>query len=305
MGKRSAALLALAIVVAACSGSSGPDRADRADRDGFAGDVPRPPDVVIHGGGRTLRLRPYTYSWDSGSADGFPSAHPSEIGTPQSVTVDLPGEGWSVYVNFGSPRQPDPGGGPFSTQCGRRFPHQLATNASDRLVIRPRGTAGIHDVDITMTSTLRPESRSVTFRWTTPVSGPTNRPHSSAAVLADHDGRVDSYGVDFSASDLASTPKNATAAITVTAANGRSATIPLTRNPDECTDGLVRFAGSKEAGLEAARLGPKPFRYDVELTMDGVRYRAHAVWPRDEQPDDEPNVRLRFSPPLPGFVVDR
>lgn len=288
-------LVALAILVGACSGSSDPERAE----------VPRPPDVVVHGGGRTLRLRPYTFSWGHGSADGFPPAHPADIGTPRSVTVDLPGEGWSVYGNFGPPRQPDPAGTPFSTQCGRLFSRQLATNASHRLVIRPRGPAGTYEVNVHLNSTRQREGRSVTFRWTTPVSGPVNHPRSETAILANHDGRVDSYGVEFSASDLAFTPKDATAAITVTAANGRSTTIPLIRNMASCTEGTVSFAGTKEAGMTAARLGPKPFRYDVELKMDGVRYQAHAVWPRDEQPDNEPNVGLRFTPALPAFVVER
>ena len=32
---------------------------------------------------------------------------------------------------------------------------------------------------------------------------------------------------------------------------------------------------------------------------------ARAQWPRDEEPDNEPNVRLHFSPSLPMFVVER
>ena len=61
---------------------------------------------------------------------------------------------------------------------------------------------------------------------------------------------------------------------------------------------------SPQRELGRRRLGPEPFTYVVELIMDGVRYTARAQWPRDEEPDNEPNVRLQFSPPLPMFVVE-
>ena len=42
-----------------------------------------------------------------------------------------------------------------------------------------------------------------TFRWTTPVSGAMPaEAGGSAAVLADHDGELDSYGVELSVTNL-------------------------------------------------------------------------------------------------------
>ena len=91
----------------------------------------------------------------------------------------------------------------------------------------------------------------------------------------------------------------------VTAANGASLKIEPTRSSDRCIDGSVSFAGPMEAGLTAAKLGPRPFTYVVELTLDGVQYEARAQWPHDEERDNEPNVELRFVLPLPAFHVRR
>ena len=64
-----------------------------------------------------------------------------------------------------------------------------------------------------------------TFRWTTSRDGALPGPATgSAAVLADHDGELDSYGVEVFVQDLADQPRQAAATVTVTqcAGDGRS-----------------------------------------------------------------------------------
>lgn len=59
--------------------------------------------------------------------------------------------------------------------------------------------------------------------------------------------------------------------------------------------------GPDAKGLEAASLGKGPFTYIVEVVLDGERYTAKAVWPKDEIKGNEPSVALDFSPDLPAL----
>ena len=181
------------------------------------------------------------------------------------------------------------------------------TDASGRVTIRPRGPAGINDVTVYVNSP-RGDSLAVGFRWTTRTDGPTNVPKSALSVLAEHSGNIDGYGVDFSISDLASPPKTLAAFLTVTASNGASSSLDVTPKPTPCvgpvgsfphTDRVkepLLFRGSTAFGLAAAKLGPPPFTYAIELTMDGVQYTAHAEWPKDQEPDSTPYVSMKCSP---------
>ena len=68
---------------------------------------------------------------------------------------------------------------------------------------------------------------------------------------------------------------------------------------------MVYFSERGESlSREVAAVGPEPFRYDVELLLDGVAYSASATWPDDHVDDPEDDnpapVPLLFEPPLPG-----
>jgi hypothetical protein len=52
-------------------------------------------------------------------------------------------------------------------------------------------------------------------------------------------------------------------------------------------------------GHEAAALGQGPFKYEVDLVLDGSRHFAEAAWPADEIVGNEPSVTLAFTPSLP------
>jgi hypothetical protein len=59
-----------------------------------------PPDIVVHGGGRTLSLRPFTYCWIRLCADGQPPDPLPDIGSANDVTLTFPVDGWSFHATF-------------------------------------------------------------------------------------------------------------------------------------------------------------------------------------------------------------
>src|SRR6185503_19944992 len=141
----------------------------------------------------------------------------------------------------------------------------------------------------------------VTFRWTTPIDGPLPQPEARLAVLAGHDGKTDSYGVELEVSNLARTPEEAAATVTVRAETGEEITFEATRARSRCwPEGTVYWDGPDRPGLDAPALGEGPFTYEVELVLDGVRHVATASWPADEIVGNEPSVALEFTPHLPA-----
>jgi len=167
------------------------------------------------------------------------------------------------------------------------------------LIVTPVGHAGTYDITLFD----RGGGDLVTvFQWSTPADGPLSDSEAQLAVLADHDGEVDSYGVELGVSNLAANPERTTATITVTAANNRSLTFEATPSTQGCLpEGTVAWDGPDSEGLAAAQLGPRPFTYRVVLTLDDSRHVATARWPRDEIRGNEPSVGLRFAPPLPAL----
>jgi hypothetical protein len=142
-----------------------------------------------------------------------------------------------------------------------------------------------------------------TFRWTTPADGPLPTPEARLAVLADHDGRVDSYGVELELTNLASTPREVSATITVRSESGDAVTFEATRARQTCLpEGTLYWDGPDEKGLAAVALGDGPFTYEVEVVLDGVPYTATAAWPADEIVGNEPSVALGFTPDLPALA---
>lgn len=300
------------LAVAACSGSGTSAAEPRSSGTappvrGSLADAPpirsegSVPTVSVRSAQRSLQLRPFTYCRGNRCVDGF-LGNPESVGRGETVAVrTLPRATIHVSMSSGSHPRPVPGDGPID-RCRRTFSTTVVADAQGRATLRPLGPAGDHAV-LLFVNPADGGDLTVGFDWTTTRSGPTNRPRAQADVLADHDGRPDSYGVDLSASDLAATPVDASAEIVVTAANGERRIIPLTRADVACDDGSVRFTAPTSEGLAAADLGAPPFTYDVAMTLDGVRYTAHAVWPRDVDDGCEPCVPLRFSPSLPRLVL--
>lgn len=248
-----------------------------------------PPPVRIHWDDRSTKLEPWTWCYGNTCADGAPPENPVNVGSPDEVIVQYPLSEWTFKSSF------TPAGEP----CGRTQSARLEELDDGRFVVKPLGFAGSYDV------TLRGQGNGdlfVTFRWTTPSDGPLPKPKAYLGVVTDHDGEFDSYGVELSIWNMASTPNKARATITVTSAQRRSITFDATNRRRRCmAEGSLYWNGPYDKGTEAARLGSAPFEYEVLLRLDGKRYRAKARWPQDEIPWLAPYVWLPFRPKLPAL----
>ena len=248
-----------------------------------------PPPVTVRFFDQSVALRAWTYCYGNLCADGSPPAAPADVGSPEEVLVEFPLPDWSFTASF------QPAGKP----CGRIQEAPLEAAGDGRFVLRPAGHAGTYDVTLFGRGD---GDLFTTFRWTTPVDGPLPTPQARLAVLANHDGLVDSYGVELELTNLAATPKQASARITVRAANGADVTFDATRSDLGCLpEGTVYWDGPDEQGMAAAALGQGPFTYEVELVLDGARHVAEATWPGDQIAGNEPSVALHFTPGFPAL----
>jgi hypothetical protein len=290
----------LVLAVSACGSSSSPEFTELAPGSGpgsptstttsgpdmSGGEVTPPPPFRLRYEDQELALQPYTWCYSNGCADGVADDPPS-VGSPGEVRVFVPVRGWDLVATFVSADKP----------CGREQTVE-PTREDGWFVLRPVGHAGRYNVDLFAQGRGDMVSR---FVWDTRTDGELATPHATLAVIADHDGRPDSYGVELMLQNLAATPESASARVTVTAAGGRAVAFDATRSRQDCiADGSVYFDGPDAKGKAAAALGDFPFHYDVTVTLDGVAYHASADYPDDEIHGNEPSVALEFSPPLPA-----
>jgi hypothetical protein len=290
----SAPLIVASLLLVACGrmGLGGPGRTEpiaAPTSPGQVGPAKEPPPVTVRSSGRVLELSAYTYCYGSVCADGVPPAEPPEVGNPEEVMVEFPLPGWSFTASFRRAGE----------ECGRIQESALEPAGEGAWFLRPVGYAGTYDVTLFGRGN---GDLFVTFRWTTPRDGPLPEPEARLAVLADHDGQVDSYGIELEVRNLARTPREAAATITVRAANGKAITFEAAPSRQRCLPvGTVYWDGPDKQGREAASLGGGPFVYEVELVLDGRRYTGTASWPADEIHGNEPSVALRFRPGLPSL----
>ncbi|HEV7758325.1 MAG TPA: hypothetical protein VGO78_05030 [Acidimicrobiales bacterium] len=260
-------------------------------------DPSTPPHVVVRSSEHSLDLAPFTYCYGSVCADGAPVSPLPDIGTADELEVAFPLPDWSFTATF---TEVVPDG-----QCPREQQVPLEANGDGTFVLRPAGYAGTYDVTLFG----RGEGDvSVAFRWTTPTDGPLAEPTARLAVLADHDGQLDSYGVELEVANLDHTPAAPEALITVRAADGETLGLSAPGDPDTtCRAGYLYWSGGpQETGMDAVvgKLAGhgSPYTYRVDLVLDGVHHIATARWPGDQIPGNEPSVALDFEPPLPALA---
>ena len=251
-------------------------------------DLQAPPSVIVRYFDELIELAPWTYCYENGCADGAPPTNPPDVGNPEEILVEYPLPGWSFSASFR----------PADDDCGRVQEVPLEQTGEGEFVLRQAGYSGTYDV------TLMGRGNGdlfVTFAWTTPTDGPRPSPEARLAVLAEHDGELDSYGVELELSHLAETPKSASAWVTVRADDGEEVTFRAKRARGCRPEGTVYWDGPDRKGLEAAGIGDGPFTYEVKLELDGVGYVGTGEFPADEIEGNEPSVALRFTPNLPAL----
>lgn len=281
--------LSLAALAAGCGSATvvrgtGPDEAGGPDR--F--DAPPPVEIAYDGG--TASLDPWTYCYVNVCADGAPPEEPHFVGSPAEVRVSYPLEGWTFSADFS----------PAGDRCGRHQQVELRPGPDGVTVVRPVGLAGRYDVTLAGAQEGGGDLYT-TFRWETPTSGELPEPTARAAVLAEHDGSLDSYGVELALTNLAATPRTADATIEVRDASGGTVTLVPRRQPGCQPEGSVSWLLGDRAAHEATTLTGDTFTYRVAVTLDGTEHVATATWPDDVIPDNEPSVALEFAPPLPAL----
>ncbi|MDP9069270.1 MAG: hypothetical protein M3N53_13125 [Actinomycetota bacterium] len=248
-----------------------------------------PPSVTVRSSDQTVELTAWSYCFGNRCVSGGPPPEPPDVGSPEEVFVEFPLDDWSFDAFFT----------PAGEKCGRVQQVPVEDTGEGQLVLRPAGYAGAYDVTLFGKGD---GSLSVTFRWTTPEDGSLPEPEARTAILAGSARNPDSYGIELALDNLAETPEQASATITVKAARGESLTFEAELARSRCRpEGSLYWDGPDDMGRQATQLGEGPFRYRVELVLDGKRYVAKATWPHDEISGDEPSVRLEFSPDLPSL----
>ena len=256
-------------------------------------DDQKPPPFTLHYANGKLDIKPYSYCYDNVCAEGIRAKTLPSIGSPESIVVELGLKDWKIEATFGVPD----GGDPY---CSRSQSTTLKPNADGLYPLTPLGRAGTYDVDLFGHG--KGGDVAGSFRWQTPTDGPLATPSAVMALIADHDGKPDSYGFELILTNLATTPETVSATIKVTAANGQTLTLtPRVAGPGCRSDGNVTFTLADNKARAAGAIGGLPFTYDVTIVLDGTRYRATAKYPDDEITGNEPNVALGFSPALPAL----
>jgi hypothetical protein len=252
-------------------------------------DLEAPPPVTVRFSDQAIDLAAWTYCYRTSCVDGIPPAEPPDVGSPEEVIVEYPLPGWSFTASFR----------PAGDECGREQDAPLEPAAGGAFVLRPVGYAGTYDVSL---FGVGDGDLMTTFRWTTPVDGPLPEPEARLALLAESDGQITSFGVELSLVNLARTPAEATATITIQAQTGDEASFEAQRAAGGCAPtGSVYWDGPRDTGFGTAAASDGPFTYRVELELDGDRYLATATWPDDEIAGNEPSVALHFVPELPAL----
>lgn len=267
--------------------------AERPPEDYPMGDPPRFHVLTENG---QIDLRPWTICALTYCADGFPDdENLPDVGAVDHLAFGFDLSDWEFRnVTF---RELD-------VDCPRTISIEATRTGERTFRIDPAGPAGRWAVDIFGRG---PDGDAVTtVEWTTRSDGSYGPSASGvAAVLADHDGELDSYGVELALSHLDRWYDDAEATITVTSADGRSVTIPV-RAPRNCdTAGNLFFHAPDDRGREATVLGEGPFTYTAEVVLGGRTYTGTGNWPDDQIKGYAPNVKLAWDPLLPGYAGRR
>jgi hypothetical protein len=259
----------------------------------------QPPAIVLDVGGRTVETRAGSSCWMADGAGRCADAvavDPDQLPVIEGafeVDFSFPVAGWAFQATF------TPVG---AGTCTRSYTVDAAATGTGEFTVRAAGPAG--DYVVSLFGRGPQGDVAPSFRWHTSSDGVLPPPTATTSIVWAPDGRPEGQGFRLDIDGLSVTPDEASATVTATAANGRSATLDSALGPGlGCPAGWLSFAEKDSTFADrVAALGPAPFTYDVTLTLDGVPHRATATWPGDHVVDpfnDDPApVPLVFDPPL-------
>ena len=259
---------------------------------GSGGQWPWPGTFLLRYGHTQLELGPHTYCYQAvgkgACVDGFDGDPPS-IGSPEELFVFVPVPDVDELVV--SQSVGDAG-------CASSVAAAATSLGNGWWLVRPRGAAKEYRVSL-LASGSGAGDMVADVIWQTPSDQELPDPLAEIALIANHDGRPDSYGVELRVDGLPASPKRASATITVTAANGRSLTFDATERSIGCGPlGAVSWQGPADKGKQAAGLGDFPFTITVDLVLDGVSHHATATYPDDRASETDTALPLQFEPSL-------
>jgi len=133
---RAAAVVALAASAAVACGEQteiSADPAEPVDRATPVNGLDAPPDMRLHYGVESLGLRPWTYCYGAGCADGVPPSNPPDVGSPEQIVVEFPLAGWSLQAHFEA----------VGKRCPRTYSARLDEIESGRFLLTPAGYADV------------------------------------------------------------------------------------------------------------------------------------------------------------------
>ena len=257
-----------------------------------------------------IALTPWTACWGGGCYDGFPVDPLPDAGASDALYFTYPDGDWEWEAVLTMPGE-----------CGTRHtPAPVEAVSENVWKVLPAGPAGEWTLELFGRGSGGDAVVSVV--WTTTSDGPVAPPTSTAVFLADHDGVLDSYGVELGISGLDVTPQEVSATITVTALDGSTltATLVLPEGWLDCStwseEGAVWLSapppggGTEQSGksvLDPAlgwSVGPE-YTYTVDLEMDGEHYVGTGTWPSGTTQEDTLSVTLSWEPALPGWDGER
>lgn len=248
------------------------------------------PPILLLLGDHEVPLEPWGYCYGNACVDGVAQPPFADVGERDVVEFSFPLAGWEFTAGFKPSGRGD---------CARTFTVPVRRTGDHTFEVPLAGPAGSYEVEVFGRG---PGGDVVaTFAWSTNEAGYLPEPSGYLGLVSDQDDGYVAYGLEMSVMDLASTPRRASLTVTVTAANGATRNYgPMAPDSGCYGDGQLVFT-QEQGSTKPFTLGPAPFTYRAEVTLDGTTYVGTGVWPRDEN-DQPPYTDLTFTPPLPAYT---
>lgn len=277
------AVFLIALLVAGCGAGSGSvGSSDPAE------EVGRPPDLMLAAGEDKLELSPFAYCWSSAGqtvcADGAPPdpLPVLTVNSGESLTVNFPLD-WTLqgtlYVGEGY----CDGSSIVDIDLDGAALEELGPAGTYRVEVFGRGEEGDGAWAFELTTT---EDRSGPPPFVQVLWYPSDRDLDEGA----------SFGAQLG--NLTTKPKEVSAVVTVTSADGGSKEFELQGDVDDnCWGSTVGFAGPDNLTAQVLELGSAPYDVGVSFNIDETLFTSPTfTWPDDFPSNSNESSRKTVDP---------